>query len=721
MTQTNFFTRKQQEIGVALNDAQQEAVITTEGPLLLLASPGSGKTTTVIMRIGYLIEEQGVDPSRIKAVTFSRASAVDMKERYQKFFPSLQPVDFSTIHSLAYKVVRDYFRLTGTAYEFIEGEVSDPKLHKRVILRRLFESINEERITEDQLDELSTYISLVKNKLISKESWESITCNVPGALEILKEYECFKKHGKHVMLLDYDDMLTVANEALELEESLLAKYQNQYDYVLTDESQDTSLVQHAIIEKLVRKHKNLCVVADDDQSIYTWRGADPQYLLNFKNQYPNAFVLYMEQNYRSTKDIVEVANQFIRQNKHRYPKNMFTHNGAHQPIRLQTLSHYEDQCAYLVKQVSLAASYRDVAILYRNNGSSIMLMDAFERAGIPFYIKDSDQRFFNHWIVKDILNFMRLSYDLGRVDIFERIYSKTPTYLSKYDVEQLKRFSSKKPVFDNLQSLDLKDWQKRKLNAFKDVFIKFHQSSPSEVIRLIRRELEYEKVIREMSKRLGFKLDVLLENLDILESIAEHTSDMVSFANRLKHLDRIGKESKFSKNQDAVTLSTLHSSKGLEFPTVYLIDLVNGVIPSTSDLEALRDGQVDNIEEAVRLFYVGMTRAELYLELITYERKFNKKVVTSKFYRDINQIINPSSSNDSSKSLKVKHSTKQVNPNAISSREQIDVGLQVNHRVFGEGEVRDVTDDLMTIQFEQVEKELSIATCLKMGLIEKVK
>lgn len=291
-----FFKRKQQEINVSLNDVQKQAVVHDQGALLLLASPGSGKTTTIIMRIGYLIEVKGIDPARIKAVTFSKASALDMKERFKRFFPRLPVIDFSTIHSLAFEVVREYFRNTRTNFKMIEGSIDTAEesnwsadhqpLHKKFILRRIYNTINGEHITDDQMEELSTYISYIKNKLIPAEKWSLVKCDVPKAEKVLLEYETFKRSGTNQLLVDFDDMLTIGNEALENDSQLLRKYQQRYDFVLTDESQDTSLVQHAIIEKLVQEHGNLTVVADDDQSIYSWRGAEPAYLLNFKDAYP---------------------------------------------------------------------------------------------------------------------------------------------------------------------------------------------------------------------------------------------------------------------------------------------------------------------------------------------------------------------------------------------------------------------------------------------------
>ena len=267
-------------------------------------------------------------------------------------------------------------------------------LQKKQILKNLFKRLRNENITEDQMEELTTHISFLKNKLIPKKDWAKYPCTVPMGEQLIEEYETFKQFGTGELLVDYDDMLTIAHEAFTKDAALLRKYQRRYDYVLTDESQDTSMVQHAIIEKLVQNHKNLYVVADDDQSIYTWRAAEPQYLLNFKQVYPHAKILMMEQNYRSSKDIVDTANQFIKQNKHRYDKNMFTKNPANKPIVIKSFEDYRFQSKYLVQELKKLENYHDAAVLFRNNSSSIILINEFERAGIPFYIKDFDNRFF---------------------------------------------------------------------------------------------------------------------------------------------------------------------------------------------------------------------------------------------------------------------------------------------------------------------------------------
>ncbi|WP_026314643.1 ATP-dependent helicase [Heyndrickxia acidiproducens] len=715
----DFFTRKKEELGVTLNKVQLQAVRQTEGPLLLLASPGSGKTTTLIMRIGYLIEEKGTAPNRIKAITFSRASANDMKERFKRFFPYLPPVDFSTIHSLAFELVRTYFRQTHTSYRLIEGH-ADMQFHKKTILRNLYKSITGEKITDDQLEELVTYISYIKNKMIPVEKWPAVATDVPKAEQIFKQYEEFKQNGTGQLLLDFDDMLTIANDILEKDSGLLLQYQQRYDYVLTDESQDTSMVQHAIIEKLVHVHQNLCVVADDDQSIYSWRGAEPAYLLDFKKKYPDAHILFMEQNYRSSQEIVAAANQFIKRNKHRYDKNMFTENPAAEPVKLIHLPDYQYQVKYLAQTIGEFENYQDTAILYRNNASSVLLINEFDRAGIPFYIKDADNRFFSHWVVQDMLNFMRMTYTDKRPDIFEQIHSKINGYVTKKQMEVLKRIRNNQSVFDNLlKHVPLQDYQIKPLREAKETLQQMRGMPPLEAIRVIRGRLGYEKALEKMCERFGFRKEYLIGILNTLEEIADTLETMEEFAARLKHLQHVLKTAKQKKGQNAVTFSTFHSSKGLEFENVYMIDLVEGIIPSEDD----KDDE-PLMEESARLFYVGMTRAKKHLELISYDKRDGKKTAVSRFVKAVKRIIHPDKEKkQSSPEVKrVGHGSgiakTPYNPNAIQDISELLAGKIVKHRVFGKGKIVRVNGDTLEIKLKSRTVKLSLVTCLERGLLE---
>ncbi|TMV45795.1 ATP-dependent helicase [Paenibacillus mesophilus] len=751
-----FFVRKQEEAGVTLNAVQKQAVLRTNGALLLLASPGSGKTTTIIMRIGYLIEVKGVSPARVKAITFSRASANDMKERFKRFFPGYPDdcVAFSTIHSMAYEIMRDYFRKRRTAYRLIEGDIAlgeveggEPNklpLHKKLILRELYYRMAGSPITDDQLDELTTYISYIKNKLIPPQQWSQVKCDVPEAERILHEYETFKRTGSDKLLVDYDDMLVIGNEAMERDRELLTSYQRRYDYVLTDESQDTSLVQHAIIEKLVRAHGNLCVVADDDQSIYGWRAAEPQYLLDFKRYYPFAAILKMTQNYRSSRNIVDIANRFIKRNENRYDKTMFTANRPDKPIVLKSLSDYRFQAKYIAEKIAGIEQLREVAVLYRNNASSISLMNVFDRIGIPFYMKDGDNRFFSHWVVEDVLNFMRMAYTDKRVELFESIHTKCIGYVTKQQIAKVKELANNESVFDNLlRYAEPQEYQKKLLTEAKEAFRRLKGMPPLQAIRDIRGRLGYEKALEKLCERLGFRKEYLIGIVNTLEEIAEGLDTLEQFAARLKDLEASMRESKRNRNGNAVTLSTLHSAKGLEFERVYMVDLIEGILPSNDDAKKFESGDIASMEEAVRLFYVGMTRAKSHLELLTYRMRDGGQTKESRFVTHVRSLQSgprpaPSGSKetgatdgdarkppDASGAKRVKKVKAKADKEELNSEERLlltrirETG-SAHHLKFGQGEVVHLDEKTIHIRFEAGVKKLLVTTCLKMGLLTPV-
>lgn len=723
----NYFACIEKELGVSLNQIQKQAVTQTEGAVLLLASPGSGKTTTLLMRIGYLVRELGVHPSRIKAVTFSRASANEMKERFGRYFPGEQAqVQFSTIHSLCFEIVREHYRGRGDSFQIIEGGMDQagphspspafatspdqPPLYKQAILRHIYKSIHGEPLTEDQMEELTTYISYIKNKMLPEVQWATVKVSVAQAQQVLKEYERFKRTSHSCLLVDYDDMLTLANELLDRYPALLAAYQGRYDYVLTDESQDTSLVQHELIAKLVKRHGNLFVVADDDQSIYSWRGAEPQYLLDFRGYYPAAKVLFMEQNYRSAPVIVHTADRFIRRNKQRYDKKMYTENEGEGTLCIHTAADSRAQAAYLVEALrsldgdQLASS----AVLYRNNASSIAVIQALDQAGIPFYIRDRDNRFFSHWVVEDILNFMRMTFTDKRADLLSKIHLKMNGYISKQQMAELLHIDNGESVFDNLlQHVPLKDYQIKPLEAVRDTLREMKGMPPLPAIRAIRERLGYDKGLDRLCEWQGHRKDHLHEILSTLEEIAATQESMEGFAVRLKELEAALKSSKHQRQQgqQRLTLSTLHSAKGLEFERVYMIDLMDGLIPSFEDLKAYSSGDESRMEEAVRLFYVGMTRAKRHLELLSCRERGGEKAGESRFVAHVRSLLPP-------------EPKAAVSAESGANRVAIQPGDEIKHRSFGMGEVVGVNGDLADIRFAQELRTLSLRVCLEMGLIE---
>lgn len=719
---SDFFARKKRELGIDLNEVQKRAVLQTEGPLLLLACPGSGKTTTMIMRIGYLMEEKGIDPNRIKAITFSRASAADMAERFNRLFPHQKPVDFSTIHSLAFMITRTYLEKIGTTFELIEGGGKGARsVNKQFLLKGIYKDILKDDCTDDELAAISTFISSIKNKMIPPEKWLELEGPVEKAGRIARRYEQFKAREHGHLYLDFDDMLVLAEKALRTDEELADHFRRKYDYLLTDESQDTSLVQHLLVEHLVAHHGNLCVVADDDQSIYTWRGADPDYLLAFRKVYPDAQVLKMERNYRSSKEIVETAAKFIKRNKKRYPKEMYTENDKVMPIIMKQLDDPKRQLEYITYELLAEKDLKEVAILFRNNASSTMYVSELHRRGIPFYMKDADDKFFSHWIVEDILNFMRLSFNPTRKDIFAKIVMKMNLFISRKMVTQFENAKTEGNVFDVfIQNVDLKSRQVQKLQDFKKGYEAIPDMRPLRVIQLVRQDFGYEAALKSRAEKFGYRFDNMLNILDTLEAIATPHRTMVEFANQLKELEQAVQNAKFNPPENAVTLSTFHSAKGLEFRRVFMIDLQKGTIPSEED-----EGNEGAMEEARRLFYVGMTRAKDRLELLSYRQDEGKPKEDSRFLNEVRRLlVKPSEKakgNTQADKKKIENVSVPVNPAGIHERDELAVGLLVSHRVFGRGEVIELDEKRLKIQFAKMEKELDIDTVLQYRLLEQVK
>lgn len=732
----NFFETMERVTGVCLNDVQREAVRCANGPLLLLASPGSGKTTTLNMKIGYLLLEQHVAPQKILAMTFSKAAARDMSERFERFFGTLTPerIHFSTIHSLAYKIVREYFYKTGRQFRLIEG-TRDLQWNKKPILRNLFVEKRKTQPTEDEMDELFTYISYVKNRMLDGERLSEAPCSLTDAAEIFARYEEFKRRDGINVLVDFDDMLTYCYEALRDDDDIRTRYQQQFEYVLTDEGQDNSVIQHEIVRLLAAPHNNLCIVADDDQSIFSWRGSDVDKLLEFPKVYANATVLTMAQNYRSTKEITDVADQFIKRNKKRYDKKMFTDNGHGRKPIIHNMRRYTLQLNYVVEEIERAEDSGDIAVLYRNNTSAIRLVDALEKHSIPFYMKEVDVKFFRHFIIEDVLNFMRLSFNDKRADILERVYPKMNAYIKKAQMTQLLSKNDRTTsVFDQLATNVHAPYQEQALRKAKKKIRTLKDLPPKEAIQLIRDELGYDKSLQRTAEHLKLNEDRLLGIVTQLQYIAEGLPDLTAFANRLKRLEEIMRQSS-EKRAGVVTLSTFHSAKGLEFDRVYMIDLVDCVIPAPDDIKDYKEGHEAKMEEAVRLFYVGMTRAKTRLELLTYEQNNEEKTTPSVFLDDVKAILQGEKIPDfdfkepaperkavvTNKAYQQKKVARDIPDDAITKRSDLHRGMEVEHHLYSKGYIKRVSGDEIELVFDHYgTKQFMIDFCLQKGLLRHV-
>ena len=707
-----FFERLERETGVVMNTRQKEAISHTFGPLLLLATPGAGKTTVLNSRILYLILRLGVNPENILALTFSKAAAKEMEMRFQQLYGQLvkQRIRFSTIHSFSYYIGTAYFQEKRIAFTLIENEQGVNS--KNSVLKRLYESINKTILTEDKLEELANAICFIKNSMTPILDVDKLDTKIRDLRLIYEAYENYKKNAHPgIFLIDFDDMLTLANTILDENPAILLRYQNQFPFVLTDESQDTSIIQIKIIEKVAKLSDNLFVVGDDDQSIFGFRSANPKYLLDFKTIHPGARIIMMEQNYRSTQEIVQVTNVFISGNKQRYVKNMYTENPSNKTIRIQSFEYDYQQLSYVIEELKKKKTIGQTALLYRNNVSAISLIDHLDGANIPFYVRDSSYKFFNHWVIKDILNLMRFSFSDKNVVILETIYTKFNSYISKQQIDYLKQQDQTQSVFDHLAAVpNLPAFRKRNFQEMKRQFKKLNVMNPLDAIRFIRKELRYEKKLEEFSERLGLSIEASRGILAKLESIAQGLKTLKDFADRLKHLDQLMRDSAVHKHNNAVTLSTLHSAKGLEFESVYMLDLVDGILPNLESIKSAEKNKLDSLEEERRLFYVGMTRAKKELELLTVENHNDQDVIESQFVGEVREILSPGHA--------------QVRADSVSlTTFKVEKGANIRHKAFGIGRiiVADVEQDLLEVNFRKLGvKQFSLKVCLEGKLVSSV-
>lgn len=581
-----------------LSNEQQSAVMHYTGPCLVLAVPGAGKTTVLLNRTVNLTKEYGVNPQKILSITFSKAQAMDMERRFRN--KKSLPAKFSTIHALCFQVLRDYGIKNRKNYCLIED--TSLKENKYRILAGLYRELNNEYVSEEKLDDLLLEIGYIKNSMLDPNYHET---QIDNFKEIFMRYEAYKRKKN---LIDFDDMLTLTDEIFKTDREILEKYRDKYEFIQLDEGQDTSKVQVEIIKNLAYPKNNLFVVADDDQSIYGFRGAYPEWLLNYKNAFPDAKVFFIEKNYRSAQNIVEVLNTFIEKNANRYKKTLKTDIPASVPINVVKVKTPDKQYQYILEDLK-KSPYKESAILYRNNLSSVGLVDYFSYHDVKFFLRDSKLKFFNHRILRDIFSFLRFSRNPKDINSFEEIFYKMKGYISRKQIEYAKINHTSADVLDRILSMPyLKDFYIDILNELKFDFRRLQKLKPIDAIDFIEYELGYSEYIRENIVKYGTTNNSLNSILYYLKEIAKKTETLDDFSLRLRDLNEIVK----SREYAPIIFSTIHSAKGMEFDNVYIIDLNEGTFPSIKDDE----NEIQTLEEERRLFYVGLSRAKTKLTLL---------------------------------------------------------------------------------------------------------
>lgn len=498
----NFINHLIEKHNIHLNEQQQKAVINIKGPILLLAVPGGGKTTVIVSRCANMVINHKIKPDNILTLTFSKASALDMKHRFQKVFGNEvgSELNFSTIHSFCYNVLRTYTQKMRMAFPTIIEDEKAP-VTKSQLLRQIHQKHNGSFISDDKLEELSNAICYIKNMMIADEELVNYKTDIKNFCEIFKNYEAFKQQNNYI---DFDDMLTKTLDLFNKNEDLINTYRRKYTYINVDESQDTSYLQHQIIKCLANPINNIFMVGDEDQSIYTFRAAFPKALLDFEETYPGAQVYLMENNYRSTKSIVTAANMFIKQNNERYDKNMFSEKDEGTPVRFTCLQDKNDQYEYITSILEKEHNLLGTAVLYRNNISAIPLADALNRNNIPFYLREAKTHFFRHWVTIDITSFMELSFNPTNTEAFRQVYYKMNAYLSKVMAEYA--INNAKPdrnLFDILLGYpDINEKLNKRLLEIKQNISKISKLEAMEAIEFIVGVLGYGEYLKNIVVRV---------------------------------------------------------------------------------------------------------------------------------------------------------------------------------------------------------------------------
>ena len=698
---------------VCLNPQQEAAVRQVDGPVLLLAVPGSGKTTVLVTRLGYMIYCKGIRPESILTVTYTVTATKDMKARFVRLFGEehADKLTFRTINGLCAVVIRYYAKVKGSQ----PFALTDDEGRLNAVIRELLSKGGGGYPSDQQVKEARTHITFCKNMMFSDADVESHSVDGMDFPAVYKGYQAFLLNNR---LMDFDDQMVFTYRIFRQYPDILAHFQRRWPYLCVDEAQDTSKIQHAILRQLAVQSQNIFMVGDEDQSIYGFRAAWPQALLEFEQTYPGAKVLMMETNYRSTKSIVEAADAFIQPNESRRPKHMRTDNPQGVAIKMVSLADYNRQYNYLLK---IAQNCKEqTAVLYRNNDSALPLIDLLEREGVPYACRQREGFFFTSPIVRDITDMLEFAFDDCNAEKFLRFYYKLDLKIKKPILAgMLRGLHGDETVFDRLLSSEgLEPWQYGKIRALQTHYSKFPQLTSFAAIQRLVKYMGYGDYLREQ------KADTT--RLDVLLSLANQTPATGPFLLRLQELrDTI--EGMEPDPSCPFVLSTIHASKGLEYDRVILIDAVDGTFPS--DPFPHDDEGRAALEEERRLFYVGATRAKKQLEFLCYESRFGEPMAAGRTFIDqllgkeiteLNQEprFNPQ---PKPKKARAKPSYEEGPTPAQLAKQQEDfmAGAEVVHEKFGRGEILGRLGSIALIAFEDLDevKRIELTTCIKKGLI----
>lgn len=731
---------------VKLNQQQKEAVQSTKGPVLLLAVPGSGKTTVLVTRLGYMIYCRNIPPESILTVTYTVAATKDMSERFAVRFGEdmAKRLEFRTINGICAMIIQYYGRRIGkTPFELVKDEKATTGM-----LIKICQDHGMGYPTESDLKNVRTLITYIKNMMLNEEELQKL--EEESDIRIAGIYREYCRQMREQKLMDYDDQMLYAYNILRKDPGVLAYFQNRYPYICVDEAQDTSKIQHAIIALLAAGTGNLFMVGDEDQSIYGFRAAYPEALLSFEKKHSGAKVLLMEENFRSNAKIVEAADKFIQKNTLRHEKHMRAAREAGADIREISLKSRKAQYVYLMKAAQECttgmagmsgseehrgradASVTETAVLYRDNECAIPLIDLLERKNIPYRMRNADLSFFTHRTVLDVQNIIRFAMDPKDTELFMQIYYRLKLFFNKKDALRYAQISQEKDmeVLDAaLKYGNLEKYQEDNIRNLKRQMVRILNMPGDEAVNQILTYMGYQDYLKKMGMNAN-----KLETVKLIGSRAESPEKLLK---RLEELRMIIQE-KVSDKDCPFILSTMHASKGLEYDTVYLLDVMDGILPEKvlANPRTASKEELETYEEERRLFYVGVTRAKNQLNVFTTNKpsKFCSELLGKRNLRENQQKeyagikkwgdYSPAGTygikgNGMYHGYGTGHgSQKQPGKSYQELADALGEGMIVKHKKFGEGVVVDMEGEHIRIQFGDNVKNMDLKVLARLGMLE---
>ena len=730
---------------VKLNQ-QKEAVQSTKGPVLLLAVPGSGKTTVLVTRLGYMIYCRNIPPESILTVTYTVAATKDMSERFAVRFGEdmAKRLEFRTINGICAMIIQYYGRRIGkTPFELVKDEKATTGM-----LIKICQDHGMGYPTESDLKNVRTLITYIKNMMLNEEELQKL--EEESDIRIAGIYREYCRQMREQKLMDYDDQMLYAYNILRKDPGVLAYFQNRYPYICVDEAQDTSKIQHAIIALLAAGTGNLFMVGDEDQSIYGFRAAYPEALLSFEKKHSGAKVLLMEENFRSNAKIVEAADKFIQKNTLRHEKHMRAAREAGADIREISLKSRKAQYVYLMKAAQECttgmagmsgseehrgradASVTETAVLYRDNECAIPLIDLLERKNIPYRMRNADLSFFTHRTVLDVQNIIRFAMDPKDTELFMQIYYRLKLFFNKKDALRYAQISQEKDmeVLDAaLKYGNLEKYQEDNIRNLKRQMVRILNMPGDEAVNQILTYMGYQDYLKKMGMNAN-----KLETVKLIGSRVESPEKLLE---RLEELRTIIQE-KVSDKDCPFILSTMHASKGLEYDTVYLLDVMDGILPEKvlANPRTASKEELETYEEERRLFYVGVTRAKNQLNVFTTNKpsKFCSELLGKRNLRENQQKeyagikkwgdYSPAGTygikgNGMYHGYGTGHgSQKQPGKSYQELADALGEGMIVKHKKFGEGVVVDMEGEHIRIQFGDNVKNMDLKVLARLGMLE---